>query len=39
MSIIILACVCIIALCLIYRFTESAIATMGAAACFLIMAF
>lgn len=39
MNIIIPTCVCIIALCLIYRFTESAIATIGAAACFIIMAF
>lgn len=38
MSAIIPACVCTIALCLIYRFTESAIATMGAAACFIVMA-
>lgn len=37
MNTIIPACVCIIALCLIYRFTESAIATMGAAACFIIL--
>lgn len=37
MSMIIPACVCTIALCLIYLLTKSAIATMCAAACFIIM--
>lgn len=38
MNIIIPACICVIALCLIYRLTENAYATLAAALVFILMA-
>lgn len=38
MSVIIPTCICTIALCLVYRFTESEIATMCALVCYIVIA-